>query len=204
MHELEKFEDNLRDEWQRVFADMVEDLGAAADETAKIAAGKALLRRLRDSTAVNVRPRYNDPFFARGRRHAPGRRRGHRLASGLPVAAGEPPGRRHVTRSAGEAMRAWADRSPESAALLNPALLAVVCAAAASQYERESDEAMPWPLAFLVAPLVLHRGTREALPRNTRTHLSTWITNQPGNIVRASRNARSRSPGSFVKDCGSA
>ena len=69
MHELEKFEDNLRDEWQRVFANMVEDLGAAADETAKIAAGKALLRRLRDSTAVNVRPRYNDPFFARGRRH---------------------------------------------------------------------------------------------------------------------------------------
>ncbi len=69
MHELEKFEDNLRDEWERVFADMVEDLGAGADETAKTAAGKALLRRLRDSTAVNVRPRYNDPFFARGRRH---------------------------------------------------------------------------------------------------------------------------------------
>ena len=69
MHELEKFEDNLRDEWQSVFADMVEDLGADADEAAKIAAGKTLLRRLRDSTAVNVRPRYNDPFFARGRRH---------------------------------------------------------------------------------------------------------------------------------------
>lgn len=69
MHELEKFEDNLRDEWQRVFADMVEDLGPDADETAKITAGKELLRRLRDSTFVNVRLRYNDPFFARGRRH---------------------------------------------------------------------------------------------------------------------------------------
>jgi hypothetical protein len=69
MHELEKFEDNLRDEWERVFADMVEDLGLAADESAKITAGKELLRRLRDSTAVNVRLRYNEPFFARGRRH---------------------------------------------------------------------------------------------------------------------------------------
>ena len=69
MHELEKFEDNLRDEWERVFADMVEDLDLGADESAKIAAGKELLRRLRDSTAVNVRPRYNEPFFARGRRH---------------------------------------------------------------------------------------------------------------------------------------
>jgi hypothetical protein len=69
MHELGKFEDNLRDEWARVFADMVEDLGPDADEASKIAAGKELLRRLRDSTSVNVRPRYNEPFFARGRRH---------------------------------------------------------------------------------------------------------------------------------------
>ncbi|MFG2091932.1 ABC-three component system protein, partial [Spirillospora sp. NPDC048824] len=61
--------DNLRDEWERVFHDMVEDLGLEADEQAKITAGKALLRRLRDSTAVTVRPRYNEPFFARGRRH---------------------------------------------------------------------------------------------------------------------------------------
>jgi len=69
LHELERFEDNLRDEWERVFADMVEDLGIGADEAAKVAAGKKLLRTLRDSTAVNVRPQYNEPFFARGRRH---------------------------------------------------------------------------------------------------------------------------------------
>ncbi|MGH3191856.1 MAG: ABC-three component system protein [Streptosporangiaceae bacterium] len=69
LHELEKFEDNLKDEWERVFADMVEDLGIGADEAAKVAAGKTLLRTLRDSTAVNVRPQYNEPFFARGRRH---------------------------------------------------------------------------------------------------------------------------------------
>ncbi len=95
-------------------------------------------------------------------------------------------------------MRAWAGRSPESAALLNPALLAVVCAAAASQYERESDEAMPWPLAFLVAPLVLHRGTREALPRNTRTHLSTWITNHP--VIRAGFPQRALSLTELVRE----
>lgn len=69
LHELERFEDNLKDEWARVFADMVEDLGIGADEAAKVAAGKKLLRTLRDSTAVNVRPQYNEPFFARGRRH---------------------------------------------------------------------------------------------------------------------------------------
>ncbi|MEV6986502.1 three component ABC system middle component [Sphaerisporangium sp. NPDC051017] len=80
-------------------------------------------------------------------------------------------------------MKAWADRSPESAALLNPALMAVISTNAAMQYERESDKAMPWYLTFLVAPLVLHKGTREALPRSTRTHLSTWITDNP--VIRA-------------------
>jgi hypothetical protein len=67
--ELSRFEDNLRDEWGRAFDDMVDDLGAGADETAKVAAGKTLLRKLLDSTAVTVRARYNAPFFARGKRH---------------------------------------------------------------------------------------------------------------------------------------
>lgn len=67
--ELRKFEDNLRDEWARAFDDMIDDLGADADEGAKIVAGKELLRRLLDSTAVTVRSRYNDRFFARGKRH---------------------------------------------------------------------------------------------------------------------------------------
>jgi hypothetical protein len=48
---------------------MVDDLGADADEDAKVAAGKEFLRRLLDSTAVTVRSRYNDRFFARGKRH---------------------------------------------------------------------------------------------------------------------------------------
>ncbi|MBE1530393.1 hypothetical protein H4W34_000226 [Actinomadura algeriensis] len=61
--------------------------------------------------------------------------------------------------------------------------MAVISANAAMQYERQSSQAMPWHLTFLVAPLVLHRGTREALPRDTRTHLSTWITENP--VIRA-------------------
>lgn len=63
--------------------------------------------------------------------------------------------------------------------MLNPALLATVTAAAAIEYERADGEPMPWPLAFLVAPLVVHRGTRDALPRNTRTHLGNWVAQNP-------------------------
>lgn len=89
-------------------------------------------------------------------------------------------------------------RSPEAAALLNPALLAVISAAAASQYERESQEPMPWPLVFLAAPLVLHRATREALPRTTRTHLSAWVTGNP--VIRAGFPQRAQSLTGAVRE----
>lgn len=76
---LRTFEDNLRDEWERAFNDMLDDLasevGAGAYDPAsiaegvKVAAGKKLLRALLDSTKVSVRTSYDDPFFARGKRH---------------------------------------------------------------------------------------------------------------------------------------
>lgn len=77
LQELRTFEDNLRDEWERAFNDMLDDLSgglaaydsAAVDEEAKRQAGKALLRTLLDSTAVTIRKHYDDPFFARGKRH---------------------------------------------------------------------------------------------------------------------------------------
>ncbi|WP_428834056.1 three component ABC system middle component [Microbispora maris] len=88
-------------------------------------------------------------------------------------------------------MTLWTERSPVAAALLNPALLGVVTAAAASEYRRASDKEMPWALAFLIAPLVLHRETREALPRDTRSHLATWVTNNP--VLRSGFPQRARS-----------
>ena len=75
-------------------------------------------------------------------------------------------------------MTTWAERPRIEATLLNPALLAVLLAAGARDYEAQATR-MPWPLAFLIPPLVLHRPTREALPRDTRTHLSTWIRRHP-------------------------
>lgn len=63
--------------------------------------------------------------------------------------------------------------------MLNPALIALVTATAANEYERADGGPMPWPLAYLVTPMVLHRGTREALPRDTRTHLANWLAANP-------------------------
>lgn len=76
-------------------------------------------------------------------------------------------------------MRQWKERTPAVAEMLNPAFLSLTVAAAAVGYQRESQAALPLPLAFLVAPLVLHRETRELLPIRVNSHLSKWVMDNP-------------------------
>lgn len=82
--------------------------------------------------------------------------------------------------------------------MLNPALFAAISAAAASEYQRARGGPMPWPLAFLVAPLVVHRGTREALPRTTATHLANWVSQNP--VLHAGIPARAQSLAGPVRE----
>jgi hypothetical protein len=95
-------------------------------------------------------------------------------------------------------MTSWPERPRIQATMLNPALIAAIEAAAARDYERAGEHAMSWPLAFLVAPLVLHRPTRQALPRDTRTHLSTWVARNP--LLRAGFPPRARTLAPLVRE----
>jgi len=67
--ELDRFQAELRDEWQREFEFMVLELADDATDADRVEAGLKLLRQLLASTSVKVRPRYDDSFFARGTRH---------------------------------------------------------------------------------------------------------------------------------------
>jgi hypothetical protein len=69
MSELDRFEAELIDEWEREFEWMIDMLDDDADETVKQEAGKQMLRELLGRTGITVRARYNDAFFARGKRH---------------------------------------------------------------------------------------------------------------------------------------
>ncbi|MEV0047675.1 three component ABC system middle component [Nocardia rhamnosiphila] len=73
-------------------------------------------------------------------------------------------------------MGQWSERVPAVADLLNPALVAAIIATAAIEYDRRDGRSMPFELAFLVAPLVLHRDTRRALPVRIDSHLAKWVT----------------------------
>ncbi|AKG41392.1 hypothetical protein SXIM_00080 [Streptomyces xiamenensis] len=77
--------------------------------------------------------------------------------------------------------------------------MAAVTATAARDYERASSGAlMPWPMAFVVAPLVLHRPTRRVLPISTRTHLANWVAAHP--VLVAGMGARCTSLASPVRE----
>ena len=83
-------------------------------------------------------------------------------------------------------MSPWGERSPEEKALLNPAFLSVLIWYAARGHVRVSGEGLPFEEAFVVLPTVLHRGTRERLPRSRRTSLAGWIARNalvPGNVA---------------------
>jgi hypothetical protein len=67
--ELTNFEAELVDEWEREFEWMLDTLDEGVDETIKQRAGKEMLRQLLNQTGITVRARYNDSFFARGKRH---------------------------------------------------------------------------------------------------------------------------------------
>lgn len=76
-------------------------------------------------------------------------------------------------------MSDWIDRPRIEANLLNPALVALILSRSAHSYESEAGRPMPWPMAYIVVPLVLHRPTRRAFPRDTRTHFSVWVSRNP-------------------------
>ena len=97
-------------------------------------------------------------------------------------------------------MKPWAERPTELAYLFNPAYCGLLLREAIDGYNAEKPEGMFFPLAFLVLPVVLHRHTRELLPRGITTALQPWLqehpqvhvtmVEQPGN----SRPLHSRSP----------
>lgn len=76
-------------------------------------------------------------------------------------------------------MTLWSHRSREERVLLNPAFCANQLWHAARGYAGVENGALSFEEAFLILPFVLHRATREALPRDTRTSLAVWLSHNP-------------------------
>lgn len=76
-------------------------------------------------------------------------------------------------------MTSWSQRSHEERVLLNPGFCANLIWHAARGYAGDGDSALSFEESFLVLPFVLHRETREGLPRSSRTSLAVWLDENP-------------------------
>lgn len=70
-------------------------------------------------------------------------------------------------------------RPAERDALYNAAFMALILAQAAAEHEARADSGLPVSLAFLVAPIVLHAPTRQALPLQARSKMAPWLEEHP-------------------------
>jgi hypothetical protein len=77
----------------------------------------------------------------------------------------------------------WDDRAVEEANLFNPAFGAMLLAKAADDFFKRTGRPLPFALAFLVLPIVLHQGTRSALPGTTVTSLLSWVPENRAHLV---------------------
>lgn len=85
-------------------------------------------------------------------------------------------------------------RPAERDALYNPAFIALTLAQAAAEHERRTGDGLPFALAFLVAPIVLHGPTRQALPKQARSKMALWLQEHPVQRAGLGRRAASLVP----------
>ncbi len=91
-------------------------------------------------------------------------------------------------------MQPWSARVVEEANLFNPAFCATLLAKAADDFARKANRPLPFALAFLILPIILHHGTRSALPGSTVTSLLPWVQDNREQLVEFAQRVRSLYP----------
>lgn len=78
-------------------------------------------------------------------------------------------------------MRYWHFRAKEVAYLLNPAFCGRLLYGCIKKYNEETKRNFPFPLIYLILPLVLHKKTRERI--SSRTQLTIWQQRYPELLI---------------------
>ena len=89
-------------------------------------------------------------------------------------------------------MKSWNMRSQEVAFLLNPAFCGRVLYSTIKVYKEKKNKAFPFPLIYLVLPLVLHKETRIHI--NSKTKLQLWVQRYPQLLIDFPQRARELIP----------
>lgn len=91
-------------------------------------------------------------------------------------------------------MKPWTSRPVEVAHLFNPAFCGEVLRRASAAYFDTSGRGLPYPLTFLVLPIVLHRHSRESIPLRVKEPMHAWLKNHQDVRVGFAERARQLVP----------
>jgi hypothetical protein len=69
----------------------------------------------------------------------------------------------------------WTERNTIVANLFNPAFCGEIIRVTANEYNKHTSTKFPYAFAFLVLPIVLHKATRDRMPRSVRTYFFVWV-----------------------------
>lgn len=89
-------------------------------------------------------------------------------------------------------MKNWENRATEIAYLLNPAFCGRIIYYAIKTYQQETKRPMPFPLVYLILPMVLHKKTRERI--KSITQMQIWIQRNPEMLIGFADRAQSMVP----------
>jgi len=85
-------------------------------------------------------------------------------------------------------MRKWEERSKETAYLLNPIFCGRILYSTVQAYEKDCGRDLPFPLIYLVLPLILNSSVRERI--SCRTQLMLWLQKNPDVLIDFADRAR--------------
>ncbi|WP_442860555.1 three component ABC system middle component [Arthrobacter sp. zg-Y916] len=75
--------------------------------------------------------------------------------------------------------RAWSSLPRDSAALFNPAFLALILGRAVQGATERGQNGIDWGESYLVIPMCLDSETRETIPRRINSSIVSWVARNP-------------------------
>lgn len=84
--------------------------------------------------------------------------------------------------------------TPETVRLLNPGFLATLLGHGSLGYAESQENGLPFILAFILPPLVLHKDTRDVLPRAITSKLPEWAHKHSSQLAFLPQHAKELQP----------
>lgn len=174
--ELEDYEKHLIDEWERYRLWQEYD---TEDEDSLLKAGREIFKWADEAKDFRpIRPKVTAPYVVRGSFHILGNEDKPRVWWHPQFLE-----RLQSIIEASEPGSAWQQHPIEVANLLNPAFCSLLLRDTIKEYQRAKSAELPYALLFLILPIILHKSTREILPRSKTTKMNPWLDENPSVLI---------------------